>query len=70
MTLRGTVDSIDAARQAEAIAQETVGVSQVRNELILRDTARNDGPTPGDRINRSLGDPGVRNLRRAGRAHP
>jgi len=57
VTLRGTVDSVEAARQAEAIAQETVGVTRVRNELTLRAPRRSDELTPGDRINRSIGVP-------------
>jgi len=58
--LRGSVDSMIALRQAEAIVHQAIGVSHIRNELAVRSfaasaasTASVSGP-PEDRINRAI----------------
>jgi len=52
VTLRGTVDSAVALRQAETIAHETAGVAQIRNEMTVRGTAARSGLSPGAQVNR------------------
>jgi hypothetical protein len=51
VTLRGRVDSRDAKRQAEAVAESVSGVRDVRNELRAAsrelDADRRRSPTPG-----------------------
>ncbi len=36
VTLRGTVDSLEAKNEAERIARETDGVAQVKNQLVVK----------------------------------
>jgi hypothetical protein len=54
VTLAGSVDNILALHQAEEIAREVVGVSNVRNDLIVADHDRRE-MTPGDQVNRAMG---------------
>jgi len=48
VTLAGSVDSLQALRQADVIAREAVGVADIRNDLIVV-TDEGREPAPGDR---------------------
>ena len=57
VTLTGTVDSVTALRQAEAIAADAVGVSRVRSQLRVHAAVSDQAPSPGDQVNRAMGVP-------------
>ena len=49
VTLAGSVDSMQALRQADEIAREALGVADTRNDLIVV-TDEHREPAPGDRV--------------------
>jgi hypothetical protein len=56
VTLAGSVDSVISLHQAREIAREVVGVTTVRNDLIIAGDGRRE-PTPGERVDRAMPAP-------------